>query len=48
MSRNDINKLADQECFLKRFKNAYECLDTKCNALKKKMEAIKFEEGFNQ
>jgi len=48
MSRDDINKLADQECFLKRFKNAYECLDTKCNALKKKMEAIKFEEGFNQ
>ena len=47
MSREDINRLADKECFLKRFKNAYECLDTKCNALKKKMEAIKYEE-FNE
>lgn len=44
-SQDDINRLADRECFLKRFKNAYECLDTKCNALKKKMEAIKFESG---
>lgn len=47
ISKDDIKKLADQECFLKRFKNAYECLDTKCNALKKKMESIKYEE-FNQ
>lgn len=47
ISKDDIKKLADQECFLKRFKNAYECLDTKCNALKKKMEAIKYEE-FNE
>lgn len=46
-SKNDISKLADKECFLKRFKNAYETLDAKCNALKKKMESIKFEE-FNQ
>ena len=46
-SKDDIKRLADQECFLKRFKNAYECLDTKCNALKKKMEAIKYEE-FNE
>ena len=44
MSKDDIKQLADRECFLKRFKNAYECLDTKCNALKKKMEAIKYEE----
>lgn len=44
ISREDIKKLADQECFLKRFKNAYETLDAKCNALKKKMESIKYEE----
>jgi len=44
LSQADINRLADRECFLKRFKNAYECLDTKMNALKKKMESIKFEE----
>ena len=46
-SKDDINRLADQECFLKRFKNAYDSLETKCNALKKKMEAIKYEE-FNE
>ena len=47
MSKDDINRLADKECFLKRFKNAYESLETKTNALKKKMESIKYEE-FNQ
>jgi len=47
MSQDDINMLANKECFLKRFKNAYECLDTKMNALKKKMESIKYEE-FNE
>ena len=47
MSRDDITKLAERECYLKRFKNAYETLEAKCNALKKKMESIKFEE-FNQ
>lgn len=47
MSRDDINKLADKECFLKRFKNAYDSLETKTNALKKKMESIKYEE-FNE
>lgn len=46
-SKDDINKLADKECFLKRFKNAYESIDTKMNALKKKLESIKYEE-FNQ
>lgn len=46
MSKDDINKLADKECFKDRFKNAYNSLETKCNALKKKMEAIKFEENF--
>ena len=47
MSKDDINKLADKECFKDRFKNAYGSLETKCNALKKKMEAIRFEE-FNE
>ena len=47
MSKDDINTLADKECFLKRFKNAYESLETKTNALKKKMEAIRYEE-FNE
>lgn len=47
MSKDDISKLADKECFLKRFKNAYETLEAKCNALKKKMESIKYEE-FNE
>ena len=46
-SEDDIKRLADQECFLKRFKNAYDSLETKCNALKKKMEAIRLEE-FNE
>lgn len=47
MSKDDINKLADKECFLKRFKNAYDSIETKMNALKKKLESIKYEE-FNQ
>lgn len=47
MSKEDINKLADKECFLKRFKNAYDTLETKTNALKKKMESIKYEEFNN-
>lgn len=47
MSKDDINRLADRECFLRRFRNAYECLESKCNALKKKMEAIRLEE-FNE
>ena len=44
MSKDDINKLADKECFKDRFKNAYNSLETKTNALKKKMESIKYEE----
>lgn len=44
MSKDDINKLADKECFLKRFKNAYDSIETKMNALKKKLESIKYEE----
>lgn len=47
ISKDDIEQLADKECFLKRFKNAYETLEAKCNALKKKMESIKYEE-FNE
>lgn len=43
----DIKELADKECFLKRFKNAYNSIEEKMNSLKKKMEAVKFEE-FNQ
>lgn len=47
ISQNDIKLLASKECLLKRFKNTYDTLETKCNALKKKMEAIKYEE-FNE
>ena len=47
MSKEEISKLADKECFLKRFKNAYDSLEVKTNALKKKLESIKYEE-FNQ
>ncbi len=42
--QSDINTLADKECSLKRFKNAYNSISEKINALKKKMESIKFEE----
>lgn len=46
-SQDDINKLADKECSLSRFKNAYKSIEEKINALKKKMDAVRFEE-FNQ
>lgn len=46
-SQDDINKLADKECSLRRFQNAYKSTEEKINALKKKMEAIKYEESFN-
>ena len=46
-SQDDINLLADKECSLSRFKNAYKSIEEKINALKKKMESIKYEE-FNQ
>ena len=42
-----IKLLADKECSLKRFKNAYSSTEEKINALKKRTDAIKFEE-FNQ
>ena len=43
-SQGDINKLADKECSLMRFKNAYKSTEEKINSLKKKMESIKYEE----
>lgn len=43
----DIKLLADKECSLKRFKNAYTSMEEKINALKKKLDSIKFEE-FNE
>lgn len=46
-SQDDINKLADKKCSYMRFKNAYKSTEEKINALKKKMESIKYEE-FNQ
>lgn len=42
--QNDINILADLESSVKRFKNAYNSTEEKINALKKKMEAVKYEE----
>lgn len=44
---DEIKLLAQKECALKRFKNAYNSTEEKINALKKKQESIKFEE-FNQ
>ena len=46
-SQEDINKLADKECSLMRFKNAYNSTEEKINALKKKMDSIKYEEFNN-
>ena len=43
-SQDNINKLADKECSLARFKNAYNSIEEKINALKKKMDAVKYEE----
>ena len=47
MSERDIKLLATKECSLSRFKNAYKSTEEKINAIKRKMEAVKFEE-FNQ
>ena len=44
MSKDDIDKLADKECSLKRFKNAYSSIEEKINALKQKTQSIKYEE----
>jgi CRISPR/Cas system CMR subunit Cmr4 (Cas7 group RAMP superfamily) len=40
----DIQTLAKKESELKRFKNAYSSVEEKLNALKKRMESIKYEE----
>ena len=41
----DLIKLqAEKECNLKRFKNAYQSMEEKINSLKKRLDAIKFEE----
>lgn len=47
ISQEDIKLLAFKECSLSRFKNAYKSTEEKINAIKRKMEAVKFEE-FNQ
>ena len=47
MSQEDINRLAFKECSLSRFKNAYKSTEEKINALKRKMESIKYEEFNN-
>ena len=47
LSQDDIKLLANKECSLARFKNAYNSIEEKINAIKKKMDAIRFEE-FNQ
>jgi hypothetical protein len=43
----DIKLLAQKESDLKRFKNAYTSVEEKLNALKKRMESIKYEEFGN-
>lgn len=43
----DIQLLAQKESDLKRFKNAYVSVEEKLNALKKRMEGIKYEEFGN-
>ena len=42
-----IKQLAEKECNLKRFKNAYESMTEKINSLKKKQDAIRYEEFNN-
>lgn len=43
MYLNDTKTLTEKEANLKRFKYAYESIESKQNALKKKLEAIKFD-----
>lgn len=47
LSQNDINKLAKKEGNLERFKNTYKTIEEKINALKKRQQAICYEE-FNE
>jgi len=44
MCQDDINLLAKKEGNLERFKNTYRTIEEKINSLKKRQEAIKFEE----
>ena len=41
--KKDLTELAKMECNLKRFRNAYESIQDKSNALKKQLEATKYE-----
>lgn len=41
--KDDLKELAKMECNLRRFKNAYESIQDKSNALKKQLEATKYE-----
>lgn len=41
--KDELKELAMMECKLKRFKNAYESIQDKSNALKKQLEATKYE-----
>ena len=43
----DRNTLAELDCELTRFKNAYQSAENICNAWKKLLEAIKYENGGN-
>lgn len=45
--QDKIKQLANKECSLKRFKNAYESMTEKINSLKKKQDAIRYEEFNN-
>lgn len=45
--QDSINRLADKKCSLTRFKNAYKSTEEKINALKKKLDSIKYEEFNN-
>lgn len=47
MCSEDIEKLAKKEESLERYKNAYKTIEEKINALKKRSDAIKYEE-FNE
>lgn len=46
--KNDLIKLAELESKLKRFKNAYDSIQDKSNAIKKQMEALKYEIGIGE
>lgn len=41
--KNDLTELAKMESNLKRFKNAYDSIQDKSNAIKKQLDALKYE-----